>query len=292
MRRTRRTVTSALAALAVALPLAALATHPAAAQQKQRTPTCHGRRATIVGNNHRNQINGTRHRDVIAAGGGNDIIIGNGGNDLICAGAGNDIIDGGTGNDLAFGQTGRDLCFGTAYEHSHLHFGCEVHNTAPPPVGGPPPSNARAAARQLPKANTAARKQLGEYVLQSSNYTQCAPRRVVVGTLEVSGENTTPGSLVGIREVFVPYSLTSGRYDLNNAARSDWRTYIVPTDGQVHTIPPDDLTLTGADAWEVFAFAVWSKNGADWSAYDVRYTPLTNLFLTRSQAFANMCFTN
>ena len=85
-------------AAALAAPLTPIAIPPAAA-----AVTCHGERATIVGDSRSQVLNGTPGRDVIAGLGGNDTINGRGGNDLICGGRGADKLKGGGGNDRLFG---------------------------------------------------------------------------------------------------------------------------------------------------------------------------------------------
>ncbi|MDQ6640966.1 MAG: hypothetical protein M3Y66_00520 [Actinomycetota bacterium] len=70
------------------------------------TPTCFGKKATIVGNGGNNRIYGTPGNDVIYAGPGNDTIFGSGGDDLICGADGADTIHGGSGNDHIDGGRG------------------------------------------------------------------------------------------------------------------------------------------------------------------------------------------
>lgn len=82
------------------------------------TPTCAGKKATIVGTGRRDRIVGTRRSDVIVALGGNDRISGGGGNDTICGGNGNDSISGGSGNDKIYGQNGKDTLSGGAGKDS------------------------------------------------------------------------------------------------------------------------------------------------------------------------------
>jgi uncharacterized delta-60 repeat protein len=75
-------------------------------------PRCHGKKATIIGNNGKNKLKGTSKNDVIVGLGGNDKIDGGGGNDLICGGSGNDTITGGNGNDTLDGGNGNDKLSG------------------------------------------------------------------------------------------------------------------------------------------------------------------------------------
>lgn len=92
----------------------AASTAAAAAKPKAATPTCLGKRATIVGTAGADVITGTRRADIIVAGGGADTVSGGGGNDLICGGAGNDRLSGGTGDDRLSGGTGADHLLGGA----------------------------------------------------------------------------------------------------------------------------------------------------------------------------------
>ena len=75
-------------------------------------PTCHGKKATIVGTDGDDVLRGSDHPDVIVALGGNDTIYAGLGNDIVCAGAGADLIHGGRGNDLLDGGAGTDRAFG------------------------------------------------------------------------------------------------------------------------------------------------------------------------------------
>lgn len=78
------------------------------------TPTCLGKRATIVGTARADRIRGTARADVIVAGAGNDVVLPTKGNDLVCGGAGNDALNGGAGNDRLAGGAGRDRLIGGA----------------------------------------------------------------------------------------------------------------------------------------------------------------------------------
>ncbi len=73
-----------------------------------RPPTCHGKRATIVGTTGPDRIRGTGRRDVIVALGGRDRVLGRGGRDVICGGPGRDVLRGGPGRDRLSGGPGRD----------------------------------------------------------------------------------------------------------------------------------------------------------------------------------------
>jgi Ca2+-binding RTX toxin-like protein len=96
-----------LLALLGALLVVGLAAMPA-----QAKPTCHGKKATIVGNGGNNRIvvphNGHGNQ-VVVAGGGNDTIITGKGSDVICGGEGDDRIMGGKGTDHVYGGPGNDL---------------------------------------------------------------------------------------------------------------------------------------------------------------------------------------
>lgn len=74
-----------------------------------RTPTCRGKKATIVGTAGKDRLVGTGKADVIVALGGNDLVKARGGNDVVCGGAGKDKLVGGAGRDVLLGGPGRDL---------------------------------------------------------------------------------------------------------------------------------------------------------------------------------------
>ena len=101
-KRTWRILVGALVISAVSPVITASSSADAA------TPTCGGRRATIVGTANDDVINGTAGNDVIVALGGRDLVRGRGGNDTICGGAGADRLRGGPGGDLLLGGAGRD----------------------------------------------------------------------------------------------------------------------------------------------------------------------------------------
>jgi len=95
-------------------------------------PVCHGKEATIFGNEGNNLLKGTAGRDVIHGLGGNDTIFGGGGSDLICGGSGKDQIFGQNGKDKLYGQKGqdrlnggkgKDLCHGGPGKDTATH--CE-----------------------------------------------------------------------------------------------------------------------------------------------------------------------
>lgn len=65
--------------------------------------TCHGKVATIVGDDRDNRITGTPAADVIVGGRGADRIDGRGGDDVICGGRGTDVLLGGRGRDRLLG---------------------------------------------------------------------------------------------------------------------------------------------------------------------------------------------
>jgi Ca2+-binding RTX toxin-like protein len=69
-------------------------------------PTCHGKRATIVGTVREDSLRGTSKPDVIVARGGSDLVNGIGGDDMICGGAGGDSIDAGGGANVVYGGGG------------------------------------------------------------------------------------------------------------------------------------------------------------------------------------------
>ena len=74
-------------------------------------PTCHDRKATIVGTNGNDVIEGTNGSDVIVARAGNDQVDGRGGDDYICGNAGRDILLGGSGDDNIYAGNGDDAIF-------------------------------------------------------------------------------------------------------------------------------------------------------------------------------------
>ena len=89
--------------------LAAIALLPAAVQAK---PTCHGKKATIVGGAGNNKIIARNHghgTQVVVAGAGNDTIVTGKGPDVVCGGDGDDKILAGKGKDRAYGGPGNDL---------------------------------------------------------------------------------------------------------------------------------------------------------------------------------------
>ncbi|HXK13290.1 MAG TPA: M6 family metalloprotease domain-containing protein [Gaiellaceae bacterium] len=114
-------ITVATVATAVGLAWVSLGAAATAA-----TPTCFGKRATIVGTAKSDHLSGTPRADVIEGLGGNDTINGLGGNDLICGGPGNDRLNGGAGRDRIDGGPGTNTCVGETRVH------CGV---APPPPG-------------------------------------------------------------------------------------------------------------------------------------------------------------
>ena len=79
-------------------------------------PTCHDRKATIVGTSGNDVIAGTNGSDVIVSRGGNDQVDGRGGDDYICGNSGRDILLGGSGDDNLFGEAGTDQLHGGSGE--------------------------------------------------------------------------------------------------------------------------------------------------------------------------------
>lgn len=78
----------------------------------QRSATCDGEAATIVGTGGDDNIRGTMGHDVIVARGGDDLVRALAGHDTVCGGAGNDVLSGGRGNDMLSGQRGNDVLRG------------------------------------------------------------------------------------------------------------------------------------------------------------------------------------
>ncbi|MEA2460642.1 MAG: hypothetical protein QOH90_819 [Actinomycetota bacterium] len=68
------------------------------------TPTCFGKKATIIVKAGQGTVKGTNHADVIVGSSKADDIRGRGGKDRICGKGGDDALDGGGGNDKINGQ--------------------------------------------------------------------------------------------------------------------------------------------------------------------------------------------
>ena len=100
-----KTTLVGITAFVAAALLALIAAVPAMA-----TPSCDGKKATIVSN--AAKIVGTKAPDVIVAGPGDNVIYGEGGDDTICGGEGNDTIFGGRGSDDLLGEGGDDTIHG------------------------------------------------------------------------------------------------------------------------------------------------------------------------------------
>ena len=95
--------------LTASLVLGVIATQSTVANAA--TPTCDGKKATIVSG--ASSIRGTNHRDVIVVtGSGAHTVNARGGNDIICGSAGVDTINGGSGKDKIFGFGGNDVING------------------------------------------------------------------------------------------------------------------------------------------------------------------------------------
>ncbi len=80
--------------------------------EAESSPTCFGRRATIVGTARSETLVGTSGSDVIVGLTGNDVISGRGGRDRICGNDGADTLRGGDGDDIILGQGGADTVTG------------------------------------------------------------------------------------------------------------------------------------------------------------------------------------
>ena len=95
-----RSAVAVLAVAATTVVVPALSDGAAAA-----APTCHGRRATIVGHDpgHPRRITGTRGDDVIVGTQGPDVIHARGGDDVVCALGDKDLVFGGRGDDRLYG---------------------------------------------------------------------------------------------------------------------------------------------------------------------------------------------
>ena len=79
-----------------------------------KTPTCFGKRATVVGTPRKDhRLRGTRGKDVIVGRAGDDRLFGRGGDDLICAGDGADLVHAGFGFDKVKGGGGKDILHGS-----------------------------------------------------------------------------------------------------------------------------------------------------------------------------------
>ncbi len=112
--------------VALLTPLLAGPVAPVAAAS---SPTCDGKRATIVGTPDDDDLVGTPHADVIAGLGGGDRISGGGGNDTICGddgfdhlsgGGGNDRLDTGKGIERADGGRGDDVIIIRSYANADI----------------------------------------------------------------------------------------------------------------------------------------------------------------------------
>ncbi len=110
-----RGVTAGLALFCAVFLAATAAAEQGAAPKAGETisaPSCHGRKAKIVGTDGDDVLHGTPGRDVIWGGKGDDTIYGSLGNDLICGGPGDDLVHGGRGNDTVDGGQGTDRVIG------------------------------------------------------------------------------------------------------------------------------------------------------------------------------------
>jgi Ca2+-binding RTX toxin-like protein len=106
LRTRRRVIVSATAIASTAAVLSAAGAGTAGAGGN--SPTCFGKRATIVGTPHGEVIRGTSGRDVIVSFGGRDGILAKEGNDFVCSGSGNDTIHGAEGFNRMNGGGGHD----------------------------------------------------------------------------------------------------------------------------------------------------------------------------------------
>ncbi len=123
MRARARGVALALALGSAVFAAAAGADDASNSGNSTRAPSCHGRKATIVGTDGNDVLRGTSGPDVIWGGKGDDTIYSSRGNDVICGGPGgdamhggrgNDVVDGGPGTDRLSGDLGDDRVFGGA----------------------------------------------------------------------------------------------------------------------------------------------------------------------------------
>jgi uncharacterized repeat protein (TIGR01451 family) len=71
-------------------------------------PTCHGRKATLVGTPGDDTLVGKKGADVVVAGGGNDHVRTLSGRDIVCAGRGDDVVAAGADADFVRGGRGAD----------------------------------------------------------------------------------------------------------------------------------------------------------------------------------------
>ena len=92
----------------IAISAALLAGILGVAPVRAATPTCGGKKATIVGTRGKDRLMGTRRADVIVAKGGQDVVDGRGGDDLICSGRAFDLVAGGAGDDRIYAGKGAD----------------------------------------------------------------------------------------------------------------------------------------------------------------------------------------
>lgn len=92
---------------ALIAPLLLVVLVPVGPASAAAPPTCHGKRATIVGTDGPDRLVGTPRRDVIVALRGDDLIRAGRGDDLVCAGRGADVVWGGPGDDRLHGEGDR-----------------------------------------------------------------------------------------------------------------------------------------------------------------------------------------
>lgn len=283
----------AVFATVTALMTPIMATPTATASSR---PSCHGHRATIVGNYRNNTIIGTQRRDVIVAGRGNDIILGRGGRDIICAGRGADTVNGGTNHDWIHGQgggdvleggkagdrlfggTGRDLCSGENREHRY-HKGCETHRdpfgniVSPPPSVTPRTASPRALKQARSRATSSSalpplagrRDDPGYLAVQSP--TECvrtlSNRFIRFGTVSFQTYFTNPG-YVAVRPVYASY--VNG-WATNLTAARDWQLYYGPSDGTILTIDGGTADLPNQNAATLWGWEAYYWNGTQWANY-------------------------
>ena len=98
--------------LRACLPVALLVTLALAAPGSAASPTCLGKKATIIGTDEADDLVGTDGPDVILALDGDDAVDALGGDDVICGGDGRDELQGGDGDDVLSGGGGDDASSG------------------------------------------------------------------------------------------------------------------------------------------------------------------------------------
>jgi hypothetical protein len=224
--------------------------------QRHRIFRCSGKRATIVGTNRKDRLFGTRRADVIVGRGKGDVILGLGRRDTICGGKGNDVLDGGgTRLDHLYGNGGRDFCSGERTEH-RFHVGCEVHR--PSLNAHPPHHQPRASATPVTKAE--ALRMAGAWF--DYQYPYCYFAGINSGDVYLRGDYTQPG-YVAVAQGTSYFNFATGNWVGASEGGARFRTWEVPTDGQLHAANFGNYAAVAGGA-STRSYFVWWWNGAEW----------------------------